>query len=62
MVQGEAFADAWIAAWNQHDLAATLSHNGKDTVFVSPTAARITGEGLRFGPDGLAVEAAAYYE
>jgi len=116
MVDGEAFADAWIAAWNQHDLAAILSHYGEDIVFFSPAAARITGEAsgrvagkaalaaywgealrrvpdltftlrevlkgvnsvalryhssrtnaevvevLRFGPDGLAVEAAAYYE
>lgn len=62
MVQGEAFADAWIAAWNHHDLAAILSHYGEDTIFVSPAAARVTGERPRFGPHGLAVEAAAYYE
>lgn len=116
MIDGEAFADAWIAAWNQHDLAAILSHYADDIVFVSPAAARITGDAsgrvvgktalaaywgealrrvpdlaftlrsvftgvdsialryhssrtaaevvevLRFGPEGLAVEAAAYYE
>lgn len=116
MVDGEAFADAWIDAWNRHDLADILSHYGEDIVFISPAAVRITGEAsgrvvgkaalaaywaealrrvpdltftlrsvltgvdsvalryhssrtnaevvevFRFGPDGLAVEAAAYYE
>lgn len=114
--EAEGFAHAWIEAWNAHDLEAILSHYGEDIVFVSPAAARITGDAsgrvvgkaalatywaealkrapdlrftlrsvlkgpdslalryhssrtdaevvevLRFGPDGLAVEAAAYYE
>lgn len=114
--EAEGFARDWIAAWNAQDLAAILSHYAEDIVFVSPAAARITGdpsgrvvgkaalaayweealkrapdlrfklksvlkgpdalalryhssrtggevvEVLRFGPDGLAVEAAAYYE
>ncbi|MDO8900927.1 MAG: nuclear transport factor 2 family protein [Phenylobacterium sp.] len=116
MPVGEDFAQAWIEAWNQHDLAAILPHYAEDVVFTSPAATRITGEPLgrvegkaalaaywgaalrqvpdltftlrgvfggvnglalryhssrtdaevveviRFGPDGLAVEASAYYE
>ncbi len=116
MPTGEAFARAWIEAWNQHDLEAILSHYAEDIVFTSPAAARITGDAsgrvagkaalaaywgealrrvpdlrftlhsvlagvdsvairyhssrtdaevvevVRFGADGLAVEACAYYE
>ena len=112
----QAFAAAWIDAWNRHDLNAILAHYDEMIVFTSPAAARITGrvdgrvegraaladywgkalalapdltftlvsvlrgtdglalryhssrtgrdvvEVLRFGPSGLAVEAAAYYE
>lgn len=116
MPAGEAFARAWIEAWNRHDLTAILSHYAEDIVFTSPAAARITGDAsgrvvgkavlaaywgealrrvpdlrftlrsvlagvdsvairyhssrtdaevvevVRFGADGLAVEASAYYE
>jgi len=44
MPTGEAFARAWIEAWNQHDLTAILSHYAEDIVFTSPAAARITGD------------------
>jgi ketosteroid isomerase-like protein len=44
MPTGEAFAQAWIEAWNQHDLEAILSHYAEDIVFISPAAAKITGD------------------
>ncbi len=116
MPTGEAFARAWIEAWNQHDLEAILSHYAEEIVFTSPAAAKITGDAsgrvegkaalaaywgealrripdlrftlrsvlagvesvairyhssrtdaevvevVRFGADGLVVEACAYYE
>ena len=39
-----AFADSWVAAWNDHDLEAVLSHFADDVVFSSPLAARILPE------------------
>ena len=116
MLRGEAFARAWIEAWNGRDLKAILSHYAHDIVFTSPAAAKITGDAsgrvagqaalaaywgealrripdlhftlrsvlvgvesvairyhssrtdaevvevVRFGADGLVVEASAYYE
>ncbi|MDO8411363.1 MAG: nuclear transport factor 2 family protein [Phenylobacterium sp.] len=44
MPTGEAFARAWIEAWNRHDLEAILSHYAEDVVFTSPAAAKITGD------------------
>jgi hypothetical protein len=41
-----AFADAWIAAWNSHDLDAILSHYTRHVELTSPLVTR------RFGPDG----------
>jgi ketosteroid isomerase-like protein len=35
------FAEAWVSAWNAHDLEAILSHFAEDVVFTSPVAARI---------------------
>jgi hypothetical protein len=35
------FAEAWVNAWNAHDLEAILSHFAQDVVFTSPVAARI---------------------
>lgn len=43
----KAFADAWVRAWNAHDLEAVLDHFSHDVVFTSPVAARLlpdTGE------------------
>ncbi|MGU3546325.1 nuclear transport factor 2 family protein [Methylobacterium sp. A52T] len=36
-----AFADAWCAAWNAHDVERVLAHFHDDAVFTSPGAARI---------------------
>jgi hypothetical protein len=40
----KAFAEAWVAAWNAHDLEAVLAHYADDIVFVSPNAPRYTGD------------------
>lgn len=42
--QAEAFARAWLAAWNAHDLAAILAHYSDEVVFHSPRIAELTGE------------------
>lgn len=39
----DAFAAAWIDAWNAHDLDRILAHYAEDIVFLSPVAARVTG-------------------
>lgn len=38
------FADAWIRAWNRHDLEAILEHYAEEIEFVSPFVLRIKGE------------------
>jgi len=43
-----AFADAWVTAWNTHDLDAVLSHFSDDVVFTSPVAAQLLD-----GSDGV---------
>lgn len=48
-----AFAAAWIAAWNAHDLEAVLAHYGPDIEFLSPLARRLTGDGRVVGLDAL---------
>lgn len=40
-----AFAQAWIAAWNAHDLERILSHYAPGIVFLSPVAQRRVGCG-----------------
>ena len=50
----QAFAAAWIDAWNRHDLEDILSHYAPEIVFVSPAAPRITGD-----PSGRVVGKAA---
>lgn len=35
------FADAWVRAWNAHDVEAVLAHFTEDVVFSSPVAARV---------------------
>jgi hypothetical protein len=44
-VDAAAFAEEWIAAWNSRDLDHILSHYAPDVRFLSPGAARLTGEG-----------------
>jgi ketosteroid isomerase-like protein len=53
--EAHAFADAWIAGWNAHDLDAVLAHYADDIVFRSPVAPAITGEpsGVVRGRDAL---------
>jgi ketosteroid isomerase-like protein len=53
--EARAFADAWIAAWNAHDLDAVLAHYADDVEFRSPVASAITGEpsGVVHGRDAL---------
>ncbi|MGH9533292.1 MAG: nuclear transport factor 2 family protein [Terriglobales bacterium] len=43
MVDTQAFAREWIAAWNRGDVEAVLAHFAEDAVFVSPLAAAVTG-------------------
>lgn len=50
----QAFAEAWVAAWNAHDLEAVLSHYAEDIVFVSPNSTRYTSD-----PSGRVVGKAA---
>ncbi|MEE6170246.1 MULTISPECIES: nuclear transport factor 2 family protein [unclassified Mycolicibacterium] len=42
--QPRAFADAWVTAWNAHDVEAVLAHFHDDVVFSSPVAARVVPE------------------
>jgi hypothetical protein len=50
-----AFAEAWVRAWNAHDLDAILSHYTDDVEFESPFVARLLGEpsGIVRGKDAL---------
>src|SRR4051794_5447706 len=49
------FADAWVRAWNAHDVEAVLDHFGDDVVFTSPVAARVVPDsgGVVRGKDEL---------
>jgi hypothetical protein len=38
------FAEAWVRAWNAHDVEAVLDHFSDDVVFTSPVAARLLPE------------------
>ena len=42
--RAQAFAAAWIAAWNACDLDRVLSHYADDVVFRSPRIALVTGD------------------
>ncbi|QHT56441.1 nuclear transport factor 2 family protein [Cellulomonas sp. H30R-01] len=50
-----AFAAAWVAAWNAHDVEAVLDHFADDVVFTSPVAARLlpATQGVVHGKDAL---------
>lgn len=39
------FAARWVAAWNDHDIEAILSHYAQDIEFSSPVARTLTGHG-----------------
>jgi ketosteroid isomerase-like protein len=40
----QTFAREWVKAWNDHDLAAILSHYAEDIVFHSPRIRMVTGK------------------
>jgi hypothetical protein len=42
--RADAFAQAWIDAWNRHDLKAILSHYSDDIEFISPVVVRLLGD------------------
>jgi hypothetical protein len=42
--QAAAFGQAWVDAWNRHDLDAILSHYDEGIVFCSPFVAKLAGE------------------
>jgi ketosteroid isomerase-like protein len=48
--QAEHFANAWITAWNSHDLARILSHYSDDFTMASPGIAAVANE-----PSGVLV-------
>ena len=35
--------DAWLRAWNSHDLDAIMSHYADDAILISPTATALLG-------------------
>jgi ketosteroid isomerase-like protein len=47
------FAKDWTECWNRRDLAAILSHYSEDVRFVSPRAARLTGNAVIVGKAAL---------
>ena len=55
MSDGRAFAQAWLAAWNAHDLDAVMRLFHDDVVFTSPLAAKVVPEsqGVLRGKDAL---------
>ncbi len=44
----QTFAREWVKAWNDHDLAAILSHYAEDVVFHSPRIRLVTGRDVDF--------------
>jgi ketosteroid isomerase-like protein len=42
--QAQSFAEAWIQAWNTHDLDAIMEHYSHDVVFVSPFIVRLLND------------------
>jgi len=48
------FVDAWVKAWNAHDVDALLEHFADDVTFRSPVAAQLSGgDGVVRGKDAL---------
>ena len=54
MIDADAFAAEWIAAWNAHDLERILSHYAEDIEIMTPRAVAITGDGVVRGKAALA--------
>jgi hypothetical protein len=52
-IEPNAFAREWVDAWNRRDLPAILKHYADDVRFVSPTAARVTGNAVVVGKSAL---------
>lgn len=44
IASANAFAEAWVRAWNSHQLDAIMSHYAEDATLVSPTAAALLGD------------------
>lgn len=42
--RAQSLADAWIAAWNRHDLDAILHHYASDVEFTSPFVPTLSGD------------------
>jgi ketosteroid isomerase-like protein len=53
LIDADAFAREWIAAWNAHDLDRILAHYAEGVVFSSPKAATITGSSRVTGKAAL---------
>lgn len=51
--QAEQFAKEWIRNWCERDVEAIVSHFSEDARFVSPVAAKRTGNALVVGRDAL---------
>lgn len=49
----QAFAKAWQAGWNSHDLDRILKHYSDDILFHSRKAQALTGSGVIRGKDAL---------
>ncbi|WP_299502762.1 nuclear transport factor 2 family protein [uncultured Roseobacter sp.] len=49
----QAFAKAWQAGWNSHDLDRILSHYSEDILFQSRKAQALTGSGVIRGKAAL---------
>lgn len=49
----DAFAEAWEAAWNSHDLDRILAHYSEDVIFRSRKAMRLVGRGELHGKPAL---------
>ena len=48
-----AFAEAWEAAWNSHDLDRILAHYSEGVIFRSQKAMRLVGQGQLQGKPAL---------
>lgn len=53
MPDPQAFAEDWLAAWNDHDLDRILSHYAPEIVFLSPVAQARLGDGRVEGLEAL---------
>ncbi len=51
--EAEAYAEHWIRNWCARDIERILSHFAEDARFVSPVAAKRTGNALVVGQDAL---------